>query len=351
MIINDYGWDSYFEKEWENYDNNRYKPGRVIADYGMTMRIVIDSGEIIAKKDIRLETMEHPAVGDWVTVERDSDIEIPTVKDILKRKTKFSRAAAGKEVKEQIIATNIDTVFLLQSLNDDFNLRRLERYLIAAWESGAIPVIVLTKLDCCDDLASKLSQVYDIAMGVEVFAISSVTGEGICNLQQFFSYGKTVALLGSSGVGKSTLVNTLAGKEILRTQDIRDDDSKGRHTTTHREIVLFPTGGMIIDTPGMRELSLWEANTGISEVFGDIEELICKCRFNDCSHGNEPGCAIRLALESGELSQKRWNNWLKLQRELEFLEAKKEGLLRQKQRNWAKDIRKIQKETKKIKKM
>ena len=259
------------------------------------------------------------------------------------RRAKFSRAAAGPKVKEQIVAANVDTVFIIQSLNKDFNMRRLERYLIAAWESGAVPVVILSKVDCSEYVADKMVTVYSTAPGVEVHTISCVTGEGIAEIRKYFVPGKTVAFLGSSGVGKSTLANTLVGEELLKTQEIREDDSRGRHTTTHRELLLLPEGGLILDTPGMRSLSLWEADTGIGVLFGDVEELTKLCRFHDCKHQNEPGCSVREALDDGKLEMKRWESWLKLQKELVHLEAKKEGKLRLQEKQWGKQIAKFQK--------
>jgi ribosome biogenesis GTPase len=344
MNINDYGWNESFEKELKETSPEGTFPGRVIADYGQMLRVVADRGELVVNRPVnKLDNEIQVAVGDWVALELTADNSY-RINNVLARKTKFSRAAAGIEVKEQIVAANVDTVFLIQSLNRDFNMRRLERYLIAAWESGAVPVVVLTKADSCINVADKLSIVYSTAPGVEVHAISCVTGDGLENIKKYFAPGKTVALLGSSGVGKSTLANTLAGEDLLKTQAIREDDSRGRHTTTHRELVLLPEGGLILDTPGMRSLSLWEADSGMDIMFGDVEELVQLCRFTDCKHQNEPGCAVRDALDSGKLETRRWESWLKLQKELVFLEAKKEGKARLQEKQWGKQISKIQKE-------
>jgi ribosome biogenesis GTPase len=345
MSIEEYGWNDHFEKVWNEKIEDGFKPGRVIADYGQMLRVFSDSGEVLVNRPVKkFDSDIQPAVGDWVALEFSLDTRSVYIKYVLPRKTKFSRAAAGLEVKEQIVAANVDTVFVVQSLNMDFNMRRLERYLIAAWESGATPVVVLTKADCCDDVVDKMITVYDTAPGVEVAAISSVTGKGIEEIKKYFAPGKTVALLGSSGVGKSTLVNLLAGKELLKTQEIREDDSHGRHTTTHRELLLLPDGGLVMDTPGMRTLSLWEADTGMEAMFGDIEILTGQCRFSDCRHVNEPGCAVREALETGKLEMKRWESWLKLQREFKHLEAKKEGKLRLQEKQFGRQISKFQKE-------
>ncbi len=331
--LNAYGWTTQLESQWTEIINNQQNSekklhrGRIILDYGQRFKVITEHGEKWlgrpTQHDIQL------AVGDWVivTVDEYQEDEIH-FEGLMQRKTKFSRMAAGTEIKEQIVATNVDTVFLVQSLNKDFNPKRLERYLIATWESGATPVVVLTKSDLCDDFLENVQTVNEIAMGVDVHAISSLTGAGIEAIKPYFKEGVTVALLGSSGVGKSTLVNTLMGIEILETQDIREYDSKGRHTTTHRELVLLPEGGMILDTPGMRSLALWDAEEGMSHFFGDIEQLIASCKFNNCSHKKEPGCSIQEALKSGQLKQEHWDSWQKLQREQKHLEQK----MRQKER-------------------
>lgn len=321
----EYGWDEYFEREWSKSSGAAMFRGRITADYGQKLQLVSESGELMADRPVnRRGCSIQPAVGDWVALERDSENGRVQIKFVLPRKSKFSRFAAGIEVKEQIVAANVDTVFIVQSLNRDFNMRRLERYLIAAWNSGALPVVVLSKADLCNDLEEKIAEVNNTAPGVEVHAISCVTGEGITGLRKYFNPGKTVALLGSSGVGKSTLVNTLAGRQILKTGDIRENDSRGRHTTTRRELLLLPEGGLILDTPGMRELAVWEAGTGMEVLFADIEELSRNCRFSDCKHENEPGCAVKEALESGKLDKRKWESWVKLKREQEYMEARKE---------------------------
>ena len=218
-----------------------------------------------------------------------------------------------------IVAANVDTIFLCMSLNNDFNLRRLERYLSIAWDSGAAPVIVLTKADLCDDLPSRMAEVSSVAIGVDVLITSSVAEDGLAQVLPYIRQGRTVAFIGSSGVGKSTLINRLLGEERLNTGGLRNDD-KGRHTTTHRELLLLPGGGMVIDTPGMRELAMWDTDEGIGQAFAEIEELAGSCRFFDCSHRNEPGCAVRKALEEGRLTEERWQSYLKLKAEAAYAE-------------------------------
>jgi ribosome biogenesis GTPase / thiamine phosphate phosphatase len=347
LKLYDYGWNEYFEKEWQQYAASVAVPGRVIADYGQKQRVVFENGETMAEW-IGKRGMEEqkPVVGDWVALEYDCTGGSAIMRSVLTRKTKFSRAAAGREVREQVLAANVDIFFLMQSLNRDFNVRRMERYLIATWESGAIPVIVLTKADCCHDTAEKTALIVQAAPGVDIHVVSAVTGQGIDGLRLYFRHGNTIALLGSSGVGKSTLINVLAGQELLPTQEIRVNDHRGRHTTTHRELFLLQGGGLVMDTPGMRELLLWETETGITEVFGDVEELAASCRFADCSHGNEPGCAVREALAAGRLQQQRWESWQKLQKEFAYLKAKKDGQVRLREKQWGKHIAKMVKEIK-----
>lgn len=324
MRIKDYGWNDFFENEWRKQYIEGLIPARIIADYGKMLRVVTENEELQVDRPVAKngECMQM-AVGDWIGLQYYKEIRTYKVHSVLPRKTKFSRAAAGIEVKEQIVAANVDIVFLIQSLNKDFNMRRLERYMITAWESGAKPVVVLTKSDCCDDVEDKISIVNSTVPGVDVHAISCVTGDGIPDIRKYLVTGKTIALLGSSGVGKSTLLNYLAGRELLKTGEIREYDDRGRHTTTHRELILLPDGGLLLDTPGMRSLTPWEADIGMEAMFGDIEELVAKCRFFDCRHEKEPGCAVREALNNGTLDIKRWNSWSKLQKELVNYEKRK----------------------------
>lgn len=259
---------------------------------------------------------DYPAVGDYVIAQWPDDKSNAVIQSLFPRKSCFIRKAAGPGKQEQVVAANLDTVFICMSLNNNYNLRRLERYLAITYDSGAEPVIVLTKKDLCEDVSGKVSEVQNIAPGVEVLVVSSANDE----YEEVLSYilpGKTIAFLGSSGVGKSTLINKLVGTDQIATGETGADD-KGRHTTTHRELITLDNGAFLIDTPGMRELGMWDNESGIDSVFSDIEELSAMCRFSNCSHRTEPGCAIQKALEDGRLDRTRWESYLKLKIENEM---------------------------------
>ena len=301
-----------------------WTPGRITLQEKGLYQLETELGEKWAEVSGKFRynadvVSDFPAVGDFVMVDWNGDGGNAVIHQILPRKSCITRKAAGNARQEQVVAANIDTIFLCMSLNNDFNLRRLERYLAIAWDSGAIPVIVLTKADLCEDLPTRLAEVSSIAIGVDVLVTSALAEDGFTQVMPYITPGRTVAFIGSSGVGKSTLINCLLGEKRLDTNGLRNDD-KGRHTTTHRELILLPGGGMVIDTPGMRELGMWDSGSGIDQAFGEIEGLTAQCKFHDCSHQREPGCAIQKALREGTLSEERWNSYLKLKSETAYAE-------------------------------
>ena len=319
-------------------------PGRITAVHKERYALVCEHGEVYA----RLKTKEYyageavfPTVGDFVMLNYipNGDSQIIAT---LPRRTYFSRRDPYPGQREQAVAANFDYVFIMQSLNMDFNPKRLERYLTLAWQSGAVPVILLTKADLVEDYWEYLTQVERVAAGVSTHVVSARTGFGLERLNAYLQPGKTVVFLGSSGVGKSSLVNALAGEEIMTTGGIREDDSKGRHTTTHRQLIRLNSGVMIIDTPGMRELGMWDVSEGLGDAFADVEQFLGRCHFSDCRHISEPGCAIKAAIASGELEPARWESYQKLKDEA----VDPEELLRRK-RQWSKNLSKFTKQRKK----
>lgn len=311
--------------------DNQLTPARILSQEKGFYRIISDKGKKLAEVSGKFQfqttvSSDYPAVGDFVLVNWNESGNSSIIESLLPRKSAFIRKAAGEPQQEQVVAANIDTVFLCMALNNDFNLRRMERYISIAWDSGAMPVVVLTKSDLCDDLEQKLAEVSTIAFGVDVLVTTSTEENGYEELLPFISEGKTIAFIGSSGVGKSTLINRLLGKELLKTNGLRNDD-KGRHTTTHRELFLLPSGGMVIDTPGMREFGMWDNDTGIERTFMDIEQLAAQCKFRNCTHTNEPGCAIQKALTTGKLEINRWQSYQKLKAENDYMEDKESYML------------------------
>jgi ribosome biogenesis GTPase len=262
---------------------------------------------------------ELPAVGDWVAMRRRPGEDRGAIVAVLPRQSKFSRRMAGQVTDEQVVAANVDVIFIVMGLDRDYSLRRLERYLLLARESGAAPVIVLTKPDLASDLPAQVADVTALAGDVAIHVVSPKHNQGVEQVAAWLTPGRTGALLGSSGVGKSTIINRLIGEDVRKTREVREADSRGRHTTTHRELVLLPGGGLIIDTPGMRELQLWDVNEAVRETFDDVEALGASCHFSDCRHRDEPRCAVKAAVERGELSPDRLASYLKLQDELTFL--------------------------------
>ena len=342
-----WGWDEARQFEYEESEA-LLPPARVVAQHRGEYVIQAPWGRGIAVAPGRMKfratgERELPAVGDWVLVEPATDGPA-TVREILPRRSTFVRRRAGTEGEAQVVAANVDVAFLMSSLNLDLNPRRLERYLVATLDSGAKPVVVLTKADLVTDAARIVAEVEDTAAGTEVVVVSSVDHTGLERVRSYLQPGKTVALLGSSGVGKSTLVNTLAGESLLETQEVRESDDRGRHTTTHREIFRLADGALVLDTPGMRELGLVEAEEGLDETFDEVAAVAASCRFRDCRHQGEPGCAVRAALADGSLSPDRWESYDKLQKELAFEERRRDvGAAQVAKKRWKqihKDMRK-----------
>ena len=313
------GWDAELASAFEQLQDDNLFPARVAAQHRGEYVLLAETEEIRAKAAGRL-FYEHkvggqlPAVGDWVGVTPPA-----TITSILPRRSAFIRKHAGDDSTEQVLAANVDAAFLLAGLDDDFSLRRLERYITTAWESGASPIVVLTKTDLCDDVPAAVLAVESVAIGVPVHPVSNVLGTGLEALAPYLQPGRTVVLLGSSGVGKSTLLNRLAGAEVMRTRAVAADGT-GRHTTVHRELVPLAGGGLVIDTPGLRELQFWEGD--LNAAFEDIEALAVECRFRNCAHTTEPGCAVLAATDAGTLELDRLRSWRKLQRELEAVAAR-----------------------------
>ena len=321
-----FGWNEFYANSFAPFAAEGYGVGRVAVQHKTQYELYTEHGDMRAETTGKMQYEARskddlPVVGDWV-VTRARDKDMATIFAILPRKSKFSRKAAGKKTEEQIVAANIDTVFLVSGLDGDYNLRRMERYLVVAWESGAAPVIVLNKVDLCTDIAAVMQEVDSIALGVPVMVMSALNNQGLAELLSYIKKGTTGALLGSSGVGKSTIINHLLGSELQKTREVRADDDRGRHTTSRRELIHLPNGGLLMDTPGMRELQLWGGEEGLKDAFDDIAALAQQCRFRDCQHGVEPDCAVQAAIQTGTLTPNRFESYLKLQKEVAYLHRK-----------------------------
>ena len=352
MNIKDYGLKDSTSK---NIDKNKMI-ARIIATHKDRYEIACDNGLGYAqiKRGCYYDNPNsiYPTTGDFVLIEWNN-MGDSMIYETLRRESSFSRTASSSDRNrelhnqhEQLVAANFDYVFIIQSLNNNFNINRIERYLSLSWESGGIPVIVLTKSDLVSNPKEYVNKIQDIAFGVDVYAVSCITKEGIEDINKYFSKGKTIVFLGSSGVGKSTLVNTLYGREVMKTSEVRENDSRGRHTTTSRNLIMLPNGAMIIDTPGMRELGMWNAEEGISKTFSDIEQYIGTCKYSNCTHTSEPGCKILEAIENGEISKERFEQYLKLQKESQY-NTDSEKYLKDKKEKF-KEIAKINKNNKKF---
>lgn len=326
MTLMELGWSSSLQHSFDQLTRPDLAPARVISVLKDHYRVCAENGERLARLSGRYSyeveiRSELPATGDWVAV-KITGASRAVIHHVLPRRTKISRKVAGRQVEEQVIAANIDTVFIVSALTQEFNLRRLERYLALVWDGGAQPVIVLNKADLASNMDETADELGFIAPGAPVHVTSAAENSGLESLQPYLTPGQTVAFIGSSGVGKSTILNRLLGSNVQPTLPVREHDDRGRHTTTSRELFALPGGGMVIDTPGMRELQLWHIEDGVASVFDDIDRLAVGCRYRDCSHKTEPDCAVRRAVDTGLLERGRLENFFKLQAEQAFLDSK-----------------------------
>jgi ribosome biogenesis GTPase len=349
MRLTDLGWNDDAARGFEPWAGEAdVQPGRVIIGFNYLYRVLVEGGEIDAVISGRIRHRaasrgELPAVGDWVAVRKRPGEDRGSIVGVLPRRSRFSRRMAGNVTDEQVVAANIDVVFVVMALDADFSVRRLERYLLLARESGAAPVVLLTKPDLADDVPARVAEVFVVAGGAPVHVLSPKLGEGIQYVAEALRPGQTGALLGSSGVGKTTIINQLTGTDTRRTREVRESDSKGRHTTTHRELVLLPGGALLVDTPGMRELQLWEAGDAVRETFEEIESLAAGCRFGNCRHRGEPRCAVKAAVEEGTIPASRLESYLALQDELAVLERAQDQRAQQEEKRRAKIMGKAMK--------
>lgn len=331
MSLEIYGWNDFFAANFAPYARQGYAAARVFLQHNKIYMLYTEEGEMPAEVSGRVmyeaaSREELPAVGDWVAVRVRREERKPkaTIHVVLPRRSKFSRKVVGSRTDEQVVAANIDTLFLVTGLDNDFNVRRIERYLLMASESGARAVVVLNKADMVEDAAEKVKEVERVAQDVPIVLMSAKEGEGVEALLPYVGAGQTVSLMGSSGVGKSTITNKLLGRDAQKVQEVREGDERGKHTTTHRELIILPTGGLIIDTPGMRELQLLVRDRGLRDTFEDIEALSAQCYFRDCQHEGERDCAVREALDDGTLDAERYANYRKMQQEMAELAAKQQ---------------------------
>ncbi len=344
-----FGWNEHLAGVFETIRGRGLEPGRVVFEDNTGFRVQTATVEIYSTLAGRLRheasgREELPAVGDWVAVRVSQKEERAVIQAVLPRRSCFARKVAGARTAQQIVGANIDTIFLVTSLNQDFNLRRIERYLAMAWESGAQPVVVLSKTDLCAEVPAIIASVSEVARGVPIHAVSVVSGDGLDLLTSYLRYGETIALLGSSGVGKSTLINFFVGYQRQQVKEVRQRDDRGQHATRRRELILLPEGGLLLDTPGMRELQLWEGGEGVQATFDDIETLAATCFFGDCQHESEPRCAVRVALAEGRLDAGRLDSYLKLHRELRHLKLKQDDLARRLDKQQSKKLHHFVKE-------
>lgn len=335
-MIEDFGWSDELQTAFAPHAARGLLPGRVTVQQRDLYTLAGPDGELRARLTGRLAFTaaagELPVVGDFVAFTPPQGQGEGAVHALLPRRTVFTRRAAFSEHETQVVAANVDTALITEPINAPPNVRRLERYLAAARQSGAQAVVVLTKADLCADLPEALELARAVALGAPVIAVSVRTGAGMADFAAQLSPGRTAVLLGASGAGKSSLVNALAGQAVMATGEVRENDARGRHTTTHRELIRLPSGALILDTPGMRELGLMDAEAGLAATFEDVEALVAACRFSDCAHGAEPGCAVRAAIAGGALNEDRWRSYSKLQKELAHLDRRIDPVAREAER-------------------
>lgn len=348
MNLTELGWNPAFASKFQSYQQRQLMPARVARVEREAYVVYSEAGELDAEvtgkfRHEAASPADFPAVGDWVAAQPLPGEAKATIHAVLPRTSKFARKVAGEKTVEQIVAANVDTLFLVCGLDGDFNVARIERYLVPAWDSGAAPVIVLNKADVCDDTGQLAAEVEAVSCGVPVHIVSALKRNGLDELRPYLVAGKTIALVGSSGVGKSTLINALLGEDRLDTGQTSEWKGRGRHTTTWRELILLPTGGLLVDNPGMRELQLWsDDGHTLDATFADIEALAAQCKFRDCRHENEPGCAVQQALRDGSLPGERYKRYRKLQRELRYLAMQQDDRLRREEHTKWKRIAKAQ---------
>ncbi|MBT2653068.1 MULTISPECIES: ribosome small subunit-dependent GTPase A [Oceanobacillus] len=342
MNLNEFQ-QKYAYREEINYNGQMDLLARVVTEQKerYILQTINGSKPAVIKGKLRHEAIsreDYPAVGDWVILQEKDSNDIVIIDKVLPRFSSIVRKVAGLKTDAQIVASNVTKVFIVISADEKLNERKLERYLTAVWESGASPCIIFSKVDLASDIDTNIEHADSIAFGIPIFKWNATTEEGKEDILANIHEDDSVVLIGSSGAGKSTLINALLTEKVLKTGSVREDDKRGRHTTTHRELFILPTGGVIIDTPGMRELQLWtEDGDTLSHTFSDINNLIAECRFTDCKHDTEPSCAVKEALQTGDLDEGRWNSYLKLQRELAYIERKQNAkLASEEKKKWKK---------------
>lgn len=355
-ILEELGWDRHFDDEFKTLARPGLAAARIISQSKYSYRVCGEKGEMPASLAGRILHNSRagdisPTVGDWVAVRLDATGRKAVIEAILPRKGSFSRKVPGSRTEEQVLVTNINLVFIVSGLDGgrNLNLRRIERYLILTWDSGASPVMVLNKADLCTDtdISECVNDIEDVALGAPVHVVSAVERQGLDKLKEHFVQGTTAVFLGPSGVGKSSIINALLGEDRLRVGEVRDLDRRGRHTTSHRELFLLPGGGVVIDTPGIREIQLWADEDALYDTFPDIEQLALECRFTDCTHISEPGCAVRKAIKEKGLSEERFQSYLKLMKEIDYLEIHQKNKSSLEEKAKWKKISQLQKQFKK----